>query len=81
MTMSTTYYQVAAAFVTWAVKWICDRNATEGKAVRTNTVAALEAAHCKNVCPFFSGRYMTLGRLHEAAPYTFQRQNYGGNIG
>jgi hypothetical protein len=66
VTMSTAYYQEAAAFVTWAVKWMCDRHATEGKAVLTNSVPALEAACGKNVCPFLTGRYM-LGRLHEAA--------------
>jgi hypothetical protein len=53
--MSAAYYQVAAVLVTWAVKWTCDRHATEGKAVLTNTVAALEAAYGTNVSPFFSG--------------------------
>jgi serine/threonine protein kinase len=66
ITMTDAYYQVAAAFVTWAVKWMRDKQA-EGKPVAANTVPVLEAAYGKSIRAFFSGRYMTLGRLHEAA--------------
>jgi hypothetical protein len=45
---------------------MCDKQ-VGGKPLRANTVPVLEAAYGESIRAFSSGRYMTLGRLHEAA--------------